>query len=149
LASYVPLSLLHSLVLIAAIFLGLTAALIVLRRYLLPKCDRLHVTWGCGYTAPNARMQYSGSSFSHPMASVFRDLLRYLTREELPHDVFPKDGSLDTHCVDSVERGIFKVLTAAEHVVTRLLRRIREDTQFSFGLGLLALLLLVALVLMS
>lgn len=145
LSDYVPVSLVSSLTLIGAVFVGLFLLLAALRFVLLPKCDRRHVTWGCGYTAPNARMQYTGSSFSHPMATVFRDVLAYLTREDLPKGVFPKDGRYDTHCVDSVEQSMFKLLGDGERVVTQIMQRLPESTRFSCGLGLAVLVLLVAL----
>ncbi len=53
-------STLRALTLLLALLLGLFAALFALRYLLLPRCDRRHVTWGCGYTLPNRRMQYTG-----------------------------------------------------------------------------------------
>ena len=47
------------------------------------------VTWGCGYTAPNARMQVTASSFSAQFARVFESLLPQLRRERLSREVFP------------------------------------------------------------
>ena len=149
LAEYVPMHLLNSLTLIAAVFVGLLAVLLALRFTLLPTCKRRHVTWGCGYTLPNVRMQYSGSSFSQSLEVVFRDLLEFDTRGDLPQGVFPKDGSYETHGVDTVERLTFKALDQGENTVTRVLGRIPEDTRSSFGLGLAALVLLAALVFLS
>ncbi|MDB5389885.1 MAG: hypothetical protein JWM11_5531 [Planctomycetaceae bacterium] len=146
LSEHVPVSLVQSLTLISAVFGAILAGLLILRFAVLPRCDRRHVTWGCGYTAANARMQYTGSSFSHPMVTVFWDILTYLTREDLPKNVFPKDGHYDTHCVDSVEQSMFKLLSDGESVVTRIMRRIPEDTRFSCGLGLASLVLWVMLI---
>lgn len=143
---YIPMRLVESLTLVSSIFLAIFAVLMVVRFALLPRCERRHVTWGCGYTAPNPRMQYTGSSFSQIMAVVFRDLLSFITREDLPATVFPKDGKYETHYVDSVERAMFKGLAQGEEVVTQVVQRIPEDTRFSFGLGLAALLLLMAFV---
>jgi hydrogenase-4 component B len=145
LEAYVSMSLINSLTILWAAFLGILAALVVLRFWLLPGCNRRHVTWGCGYTAPNARMQYTGSSFSHPMVAVFRDLLKYLTREDLPRGVFPPDGHYESHCVDSVERTMFALLANGEKVVVQFTGRIPEGTRFSFGLGLATLVILVIL----
>jgi hydrogenase-4 component B len=149
LMTFVPLPLINSLTLVAAIFVGVLAVLLVLRFALLPKSNRRHVTWGCGYTLPNTRMQYSGSSFSAPMVAVFRDLLKFLTREDLPQGVFPKDGHYDTHCVDGVEQTMFKLLGNGEQVVGNVMRRLPEDTRFSFAIGLAGLLILVSLVAMK
>jgi len=146
LSEHVPISLVQSLTLISAVFLAILAGLVLLRFALLPRCDRRHVTWGCGYTAANARMQYTGSSFSHPMVTVFWDFLSYLLRADLPQSVFPKNGHYDTHCVDSVEQFMFKLLADGERVVTRMMVRIPEDTRFSCGLGLAFLVLWVTLI---
>ncbi|HWS76051.1 MAG TPA: proton-conducting transporter membrane subunit, partial [Quisquiliibacterium sp.] len=45
---------------------------------------RRHVTWGCGYTSPNARMQYTGSSFSWDFSQRFRRLMVLLRRQRAP-----------------------------------------------------------------
>jgi hydrogenase-4 component B len=144
LSDYVPVALVNSLTLISAVFVGVLAVLYLIRFAVLPKSNRQHVTWGCGYTAPNTRMQYTGSSFSYPIVAVFRDVLKYITREDLPRGVFPKDGHYDTHCVDSVEQWLFKLLADGEVVVTRVMQRIPESTRFSCGLGLAMLVILVA-----
>jgi hydrogenase-4 component B len=146
LSELVPHSLVQSLTMLGVVLAATLGGLMILRFALLPRCNRRHVTWGCGYTAPNARMQYTGSSFSHPMVTVFWDILTYLSREDLPKGVFPKDGQYDTHCVDSVEKSMFKFLSDGESVVTRVMRYIPEDTRFSCGLGLASLVLWVMLI---
>ncbi len=44
---------------------------------------------------------------------------------------------------------MFKLLNDGEKVVGRVMRRLPEDTRFSFGIGLAGLLILVALVAMK
>ena len=55
--------------------LALASAIIVLgvARYALGRRRpmRAGVTWGCGYHAPNPRMQYTASSFAAPLVTVF------------------------------------------------------------------------------
>jgi hydrogenase-4 component B len=144
--AYVPVPLLNALSLISAVLIGVLSLLLAVRFFLLPTSNRTHVTWGCGYTAPNPRMQYTGSSFSQAMAVVFRDLLAFITREEMPNGVFPKDGRYESHCVDTVERTMFKLLADGENAVSMVIKLLPENTRYSFGLGLAALLILVALV---
>ncbi|MBI3554842.1 MAG: NADH-quinone oxidoreductase subunit H, partial [Deltaproteobacteria bacterium] len=55
------------------IFVVVLICVFALRRILLPKSDRRHVTWACGYTSPNSRMQYTGSSFSAQFLSLTLD----------------------------------------------------------------------------
>lgn len=145
-AEYVPDSLLNALTLVACGLVGVLAVLLVLRFALLPRSNRRHVTWGCGYTLPNTRMQYSGSSFSQPMAEVFKDLLRYLTNQHLPKGVFPKDGKYETYCVDSVEQEVYGTLEKGEGLAKGLVSRFPESSRASFMVGLIALVVLVALV---
>ncbi len=142
-----PVSSLQSVMNVTLIFVAVFAVLFVVRFLLLPRSDRRHVTWGCGYTKPNTRMQYTGSSFSFPMVAVFADILKFWKKKDLPKGVFPKDGSLQTNCVDSVEEKAFVFLNRGERFVRFCLKRIPESVEFSFGVGLLGLVILVALVL--
>lgn len=107
---------------------------------------RRDVTWGCGYTAGTARMQYTGSSFSAALSSLFRPALPVLTREQLPVEPFPQHAShLATHHVDAVERRMFEMLGQGEEFVQDTSARIPEQPRFAFAAGLLAL-VVVALV---
>lgn len=144
LADLVPAQALLQLARLFALVLALFLLLLGLRILLLPRCARRHVTWGCGYTLPNTRMQYTGSSFSHPMAAVFRDLLTVLRREQPPRGVFPRDGKLETHAADTVEYGIFDALTGCERVVAAVLARVPESTRGAVWLGMAAVVVMVA-----
>jgi len=107
---------------------------------------RQHVTWGCGYTAPNARMQYTASSFSSDFLRIFEAFLPQLRREHLPREIFPQEpGHLATHSVDAVERRMLEVLWQGEHFVVQTSERIPEEPRFAFGAGLVALLVIVGL----
>lgn len=55
---------------------------------------RRSVTWGCGYTAATARMQYTGSSFTEPFARIFEAFLPVLRREQIPSEPFPRRPGL-------------------------------------------------------
>jgi hydrogenase-4 component B len=144
--NYASMELMNSLTCMAIVLISVFSILMLVRFSLLPICNRRHVTWGCGYTAPNTRMQYTGSSFSDPMVAVFRDLLRFITRQDLPHGVFPKDGRYETHCIDSVERKIFSLLENGEQVAKVGMSNLPEHSAFSFAIGLIGLILLVSLV---
>jgi len=106
-------------------------------------------TWGCGYVAVNPRMQYTGSSFSAQFISVFQRVLAVLRREKLPEGPFPGHGFLNTHYVDATERKMFKVIGAGEKWITAWTTRMREETTLSFGLGLIALVILLVLIVSS
>ncbi len=104
---------------------------------------RESVTWGCGYTAATARMQYTGSSFSAQLSTLFRPALPVLTREHLPTEPFPQHAShLSTHHVDAVEQRMFEVIGQGEQFVRETSSRIPEQPRFAFAAGLLALVVL-------
>jgi hydrogenase-4 component B len=107
---------------------------------------RRHVTWGCGYTAGNTRMQYTASSFSAPFAQVFEAFLPQLRRDRIATDVFPAEaGHIGTHHVDPVERRMFEVLGQGEQMITQASDRIPEQPRYAFAAGLLALVIAVGL----
>jgi len=109
---------------------------------------RRGATWGCGYTAVSARMQYTGSSFSEHFARVFESFLPELRRERLPSELFPQHpGLLHTHHVDAVERRMFEVLGQGEDLIARASERVPEQPRLYFAAGFAALLLLGAWIL--
>ncbi len=144
--AFMPIALLNSLAMFSALFVGVLLFLLAFRFWFLPRCNRTHVTWGCGYTAPNPRMQYTGASFSGPMVGVFKDMLKFVSQEDLPEGVFPADGKYKTHCIDSVEHKIFEILDDGEKGATNIMDRLPESSGFSFAMGLIGLLLLVSLI---
>lgn len=100
-------------------------------------------TWGCGYGAISPRMQYTGSSFSAQLSSLFRPVLPVLTREQLASEPWPQQVShLATHHVDAVERRIYEVLGQGEEFVRDTSDRIPEQPRFAFAAGLVALVVL-------
>lgn len=108
---------------------------------------RRSVTWGCGYTAPTARMQYSASSFAEHFARVFDAFLPALRREKRPVGPLPQqEGHLATHHGDAVEQRMYEVLGQAEDFVVQSSDRIPEQPRFAFAAGLLVLVVIGALV---
>lgn len=104
---------------------------------------RRSVTWGCGYTAPSPRLQYTGSSFVEQFARLFGAFIPALRREQLPTELLPQQpGSFATHHADPVERRMFEVLGQGEEYVTRSAGKVSEEPRFAFSAGLVALLLI-------
>jgi hydrogenase-4 component B len=130
---------------VARVLVAFTLVASVVGLYLGRRARR-HVTWGCGYTAPNARMQYTASSFSAQFTQLFEAFLPQLRRERLSREVFPAEpGHIGTHHVDAVERRMFEVLGQGEDMVTNAASRIPEQPRFAFAAGLLALVIAVGL----
>lgn len=68
-ASYSP-----PLVLLVLLLVG-GGVLFLVRRFGLPGTRRADA-WDCGFSPPDARMQYTGTAFAQPMRRVFRPLFR-------------------------------------------------------------------------
>lgn len=109
-----------------------------------------HVTWGCGYTAPNPRMQYTSSSFSWDFAQRFRGLMVLLRRQKAPQGYFPSDAYLITDCVDAVERRLFSVIKHGDESAGELSKKLREDDpRVAFAGALLALIVMAAAIVLA
>ena len=61
-------------------------------------------TWGCGYVAPSARLQYTANSFVRPLRKLIRPLLMMNKSEGVIEGIFPP-GPIrsDTHPYDKLE----------------------------------------------
>ena len=109
-----------------------------------------HVTWGCGYTAPNTRMQYTGSSFSRDFSTRFRGVLLMLQRRKAPTGYFPTDSYLITDCVDAVERRLFSVINNGDASAKDWSQRLHEDDpRIAFGIALVGLVAIAGFVVFS
>jgi hydrogenase-4 component B len=107
---------------------------------------RRHVTWGCGYTAPSPRMQYTASSFSAVFARLLEGFLPEQRRQHLPTEIFPHERShVATHHVDAVEHRMFEVLGQGEDMISHASDRIPEQPRFAFAAGLVAIVVVVGL----
>jgi len=65
------------------------------------------VTWDCGYARPTARMQYTASSFAHPMIRAFGALLPTRAKVTPPEGLFPKESSFHSHTPDLFLERVF------------------------------------------
>jgi formate hydrogenlyase subunit 3/multisubunit Na+/H+ antiporter MnhD subunit len=96
------------------LFLFLLVAIYLLRNYFV----KLHpvqenTTWGCGYTAPNVHMQYTGKSFSKSLGKlmdiVVKEKKKYTEIEV--GEIFPQTRNHNSHFVDFFENTIFNRVT--------------------------------------
>jgi hypothetical protein len=63
-------------------------------------------TWGCGFAAPAARMQYTASSYAWSLIQSFRYLARPKRCGGTPAGYFPEPGQRSTRTTDIIlERG--------------------------------------------
>ena len=59
-------------------------------------------TWGCGYAAPTARMQYTSSSFGEMLVGLFARVLRPKTHLTPVEGLFPAHAAFSSHVDDVV-----------------------------------------------
>ena len=87
-----------------------------LRHFLLGK-RKNHIggTWGCGYSNPNSRIQYTGSSFSMPFLEIIKPFFKKESRSVLPGkgELYPKKSYSAVHFRDLLEEFIFKPISKA------------------------------------
>ncbi|MCC7387064.1 MAG: oxidoreductase [Deltaproteobacteria bacterium] len=99
-----PLSLANLLLFVA---IGLVTALITRRSGGAPRTE----TWGCGYAAPTARMQYTGRGFSEFL--TMRALPRWLRARahvRAPEGMFPTEATFTTDVADPLTRAGYEPL---------------------------------------
>jgi hydrogenase-4 component B len=109
-----------------------------------------HVTWGCGYGAPNPRMAYTGSSFSSDFIARFKGVMVMLRRQKAPAGYFPTDAYLVTDCVDAVERRLFSVIGHGDTSATDLSSKLREDDpRVAFAAALIAIVMIAGVVVLA
>lgn len=126
---------------VAALLLVVTAVVAVARKALVgrrPDCSV--ATWGCGYGAPTARMQYTGSSFADPLLRLSASILRPHVRDLPPTGPFPGASARATHTGDWVHARVYLALV---HHGAAALRALRPLQQGRMQLYLLYLLLAV------
>ncbi|KJS31827.1 MAG: hypothetical protein VR64_09835 [Desulfatitalea sp. BRH_c12] len=111
----------------ALALIACAAGLYGLRTALLRRREvRQDETWGCGYVAPTARMQYSASSFVQPIGVMFAALLRTRHYLHAPHGLFPTGARLHTDTPDVFVQSLF---APALRVLVRLAAAFRDLQQ--------------------
>lgn len=72
-------------------------------------------TWGCGFTQPTVRMQYTGVSYAMSIVDFFRPFVRVRTRYSGITRIFPGRTTYETHVDDIAE------ITLVDRIVTPFL----------------------------
>lgn len=86
------------------VFAGVLLLLLAVRFYILPGGRKIRhaVTWDCGYTAPDSRMQYTGSAFIQPLTVFFHWMLGSRKEEHPVQGDFPAEASFEEKVSDPV-----------------------------------------------
>jgi hydrogenase-4 component B len=98
-------------------------------------------TWGCGFAAPTARMQYTGSSFAEMLTLRFGWAFSPRAHVEPPRGPFPARASFSSHVPDTVlDAALVPAVRAAVDAGERVRRLQRGKVQGQALLVALALL---------
>jgi hypothetical protein len=85
------------------------AALAIVLRLLVGKRAPADETWGCGYAAPTARMQYTAFSFSQLLTErLVPRSLRARTRVKPPRTPFPEPAEFASDAEDPLTRAVYE-----------------------------------------
>jgi len=94
---------LRGIQLCAFAFLALILALAAARKlFIRGKNTNVSETWGCGYDKPDARMQYTSSSFAEPFVSLIAPLSRPKVRGTIPAQHFPEATDFNVDVGDPI-----------------------------------------------
>jgi len=83
-------------------------------------------TWGCAYSAPKPKMQYSASSFTQPLVRLFKTLLRTRSHVHSPLSYFPTKADLHTHTPDLFLESVYAPLMQWIQRLTDRMRWVQE-----------------------
>jgi hydrogenase-4 component B len=135
---------------ISALLITTVIIALWLRKRVLRAVPMTNATWGCGYTAPNVRMQYTGASFGVDFANRFEGILHTHRHQQAPSGYFPLDSHISTDCVDAVEKRLYSVIGQGNDTATELSRLMHEDDpRLAFAAGLAAIVAISALILLT
>jgi len=99
----------------ARLFVGLLVVSMVLRRGLYHNKKVVDgPTWGCGFSRPTPRMQYTGTSYAMSVVEFFRPFVKVNTSYSGIREIFPLETTYETRVDDiaeiSLNRGIIRPL---------------------------------------
>lgn len=118
--------------------------LALLRRFLVRHYPvYLTETWGCGYTKPSSRMQYTASSFAKPILKIFRSILFFRVEAVRPKGYFPTEGKLSSSVKDASESLFFRPLFLVIKKFSRKLKWIQSGHTQIYILYILFLLVIL------
>lgn len=136
---------------VAWIFGGVTIALFAARHALLRRRRTVRrTTWGCGFTAPNERMQYTGESFSEGFESLADSFTRNTVQGRAvdKNEIFPTGHSFRIKHDDRLDSLFAKWWMAVLRIINARIMRLRTgkiNNYVMFALLFLALVFAMSL----
>ncbi len=100
------------------LFAAIIVLLIVRRKLLSAGKVNIAATWDCGYAKPDAKMQYTASSFAQPLVDTFKMILRTSKKTEQIKNLFPLNGQFESstpevsrdYLFDPIFKGVYSLL---------------------------------------
>jgi hydrogenase-4 component B len=105
-------------------------------------------TWGCGYTAPTPKIQYTGSSFSKTYSQLFGLLFQIDKKEKVVDGIFPTRAHLETHTYDKIEKWLIDYSTInLRHFLGRFLfiQNGRVQSYVAYGIVFIVFILILTI----
>ena len=103
-------------------------------------------TWGCGFTRPTARIQYTGTSFARSIVTFFRPLVVARETEVKLVSLFPGSTAYDSRVDDLAEVFLQQGITRPGLALLAKLRWIQHgNIQLYIGYIIVAILVLLAI----
>lgn len=98
-----------------------------IRKLLLKKREiESSLTWDCGYEKPNAKMQYTASSFAQPIVNFFKGILRTKKHASKIDEYFPESFVFKTETADLFSEKIFNPILKFVHHLTEKLTLVQH-----------------------
>lgn len=127
--------------------IALAVLLAALRRGLLSGREvAAGATWDCGYIAPDARMQYTASSYAQPVIDMFRWVVRCRAHRQMDPGEFPQQAHFSSHAEDLFRQRLFLPIFRSAERLARAFHRLQHGRNQLYvlyiAIAVLALLLL-------
>lgn len=106
-------------------------------------------TWGCGFTSPNIRMQYTGESFSEGLQSIATSLTQNTVegRAVGKSEIFPSTHNYNVRHKDKIDRLLAEWWVELLRIINKRMMSLRTGRINNYIL--FALLFLIAIVVLS
>ena len=107
-------------------------------------------TWGCGFTAPNTRMQYTGESFSEGLENIGRPLMKDMVdgRSVDKGEIFPSEHNYKVVHKDKVDSLLGQLWVKMMHSINGFVMRLRTgrvNNYITFALAFLFVVLILTM----
>lgn len=109
-----------------ALLLVIVLAAVMLRKRLAQLPAGTDETWGCGYTAPTRRMQYTASSFAEMLVNFFRGALRPHIHFPSVRGPFPAQTRFESHVPETMLDLVYIPMCERLYARTAPIRRMQS-----------------------